>query len=157
MWRVGGNLSLSCPSAPSGALPVYAVARGAGEERLTAWLVKHGKWLFLRQSEVKRASNRFASHGSVAVFFSQLLPGVRGLAALVRGAGIRGTSAARSLWRGTSLPRSTRLDPARRAHARYGALGDQTSASMSLLSQLSDSFASPRPYLAGRSLLTMRQ
>ena len=92
MWRVGGNLSLSCPGAPSGALPVYAVARGAGEERITAWLVKHGKWLLLRQSEVKRASNRFARHGSVAVFFSQLFPGVRGLIALP--AGFAGMNAA---------------------------------------------------------------
>jgi membrane protein DedA with SNARE-associated domain len=68
-----------------GALPVYALARVIGDERLTSWLAKHGKWLLLRRSELERARKQFARHGSLAVFLAQLLPGVRGLIALPAG------------------------------------------------------------------------
>jgi membrane protein DedA with SNARE-associated domain len=68
-----------------GALPVYALARVVGEERLTHWVEQHGKWLLLRGRDLERATARFERHGKLAVVVSQLLPGVRGLIALPAG------------------------------------------------------------------------
>lgn len=68
-----------------GALPLYAVARRYGKKSVTHWVDRHGKWLFLRGRDLVRASERFERHGGAAVFFSQLLPGLRGLIALPAG------------------------------------------------------------------------
>ena len=87
----GGSLSLTgvilagTIGSVLGALPVYAAARALGEERLTSFIDRHGRWVFLGRREVERASDRFQQRGSIAVFFSQLLPGIRGLIAIPAG------------------------------------------------------------------------
>lgn len=68
-----------------GALPVYAFARIIGEERLSAWVDKHGRWLLLNRNHIKRADARFHRHGGMAVVVAQLIPGVRGLIAIPAG------------------------------------------------------------------------
>jgi membrane protein DedA with SNARE-associated domain len=68
-----------------GALPMYWAARALGEERVSRWVEKHGKWALLRRRDLVRAHDRFQRHGGMAVFFSQLLPGVRGLISLPAG------------------------------------------------------------------------
>ena len=68
-----------------GALPVYAMGRVLGKERVTSWVDRHGKWLLLRGRDLTRAGARFERHGGRAVFFAQLLPGVRGLISLPAG------------------------------------------------------------------------
>lgn len=68
-----------------GALPVYALARSVGEQRIAHWLDKHGHWLFVSGRDMRNADARFKRHGGVAVVISQLLPGVRGLIALPAG------------------------------------------------------------------------
>lgn len=68
-----------------GALPVYAMARVVGEERLSHWVERHGRWLMLRQSHIRRADARFRRHGAIAVLVSQVIPGVRGLIAIPAG------------------------------------------------------------------------
>jgi membrane protein DedA with SNARE-associated domain len=68
-----------------GALPLYAVARTYGKTHVTQWVDRHGKWLLLRGRDLVRASERFDRHRALAVFFSQLLPGVRGLISLPAG------------------------------------------------------------------------
>ncbi|MGI8547419.1 MAG: DedA family protein [Gemmatimonadaceae bacterium] len=68
-----------------GALPVYAFARSVGEERLSHWVGKHGRWLMINERHIKRADARFKRHGTMAVVVSQLIPGVRGLIALPAG------------------------------------------------------------------------
>ncbi len=68
-----------------GALPVYAFARSVGEERLSHWVGKHGRWLMLNESHIRRADARFKRHGVLAVLLSQVIPGVRGLIALPAG------------------------------------------------------------------------
>jgi membrane protein DedA with SNARE-associated domain len=68
-----------------GALPVYAMGRVLGKERVTAWVDRHGKWLLLRGRDLTRAGAWFERHGGRAVFFGQLLPGVRGLISLPAG------------------------------------------------------------------------
>jgi LPXTG-motif cell wall-anchored protein len=69
----------------AGALPMYWAARALGEERVTRWVENHGKWMLLRRRELMRAHDRFQRHGGIAVFFSQLLPGIRGLISLPAG------------------------------------------------------------------------
>lgn len=68
-----------------GALPVYAAARGLGEERLTDFVDRHGRWLLLRRADMEKANDRFQRRGRLAVFLSQLLPGLRGLIAIPAG------------------------------------------------------------------------
>jgi membrane protein DedA with SNARE-associated domain len=68
-----------------GALPLYAAGRALGKERVTAWIVRHGKFILLRARDLERAGERFERHGARAVFFSQLLPGIRGLISLPAG------------------------------------------------------------------------
>jgi membrane protein DedA with SNARE-associated domain len=68
-----------------GAMPVYMIGRAFGEERVAQWIERHGKWLLLHASDVRRADRRFQQRGEWAVFFAQLLPGVRGLIALPAG------------------------------------------------------------------------
>lgn len=68
-----------------GALPVYAAARALGEERLTTFIDRYGRWVFLGRREMERANFRFQRRGRIAVFVSQLLPGIRGLIAIPAG------------------------------------------------------------------------
>lgn len=68
-----------------GALPVYAAARAWGEERLTRFVEHYGKWLLLRHTEIAKANDRFQRRGRLAVFLSQLLPGLRGLISIPAG------------------------------------------------------------------------
>lgn len=68
-----------------GAMPIYMMGRAFGEERVALWIERHGKWLLLHAADVRRADRRFQQRGGWAVFFAQLLPGVRGLIALPAG------------------------------------------------------------------------
>ena len=68
-----------------GALPLYGAGRALGQERVSAWVDRHGRWILLRGGDLRRAGERFERHGWWAVFFSQLLPGIRGLISLPAG------------------------------------------------------------------------
>ncbi|HEY2854931.1 MAG TPA: DedA family protein [Gemmatimonadaceae bacterium] len=68
-----------------GALPLYGLGRALGKERVSGWVDRHGKWILLRGRDLERAGKRFEEHGGWAVFFSQLLPGIRGLISLPAG------------------------------------------------------------------------
>ena len=68
-----------------GALPMYGAGWAMGQERVTAWVDRHGRWILLRGRDLERARRRFERHGGWAVFLSELLPGVRGLISLPAG------------------------------------------------------------------------
>lgn len=68
-----------------GALPVYALARSVGEERLSHWVAQHGRWLMLREKHIQKADERFRRNGVLAVTIAQMIPGVRGLIAIPAG------------------------------------------------------------------------
>lgn len=61
----------------AGALAIYALGRRVGEERVRAWMDRHGKWLLLDARDVDKASAWFARHGRWAVLLGRLAPGVR--------------------------------------------------------------------------------
>jgi membrane protein DedA with SNARE-associated domain len=80
-----GALIVGAAGSAIGSLPVYALARVVGEDRLMKLIQKHGKWLLLRKRDLDRATKKFERHGKLAVFISQLLPGIRGLIAIPAG------------------------------------------------------------------------
>jgi membrane protein DedA with SNARE-associated domain len=69
----------------AGATVWYAVGRRVGEERLRAWVDRHGRWLTVSAQDVDRAQSWFKRHGGAAVFFGRLMPGVRTFVSLPAG------------------------------------------------------------------------
>lgn len=68
-----------------GAFPWYYLGKVAGEERIKAWLDRHGKWLTLSSSDIDQSKRWFQQHGKNAVFLCRLVPGVRTLISLPAG------------------------------------------------------------------------
>ena len=69
----------------AGATLWYAVGKRIGEQRLRTWVARHGKWITLSVQDVDRAQRWFRRHGTAAVFFGRLVPGVRTLVSLPAG------------------------------------------------------------------------
>jgi membrane protein DedA with SNARE-associated domain len=63
----------------------YWIGRAIGEQRLRAWVKRHGRWITLGTRDVDRAQQWFERHGAKAVFFGRLVPGVRTLVSLPAG------------------------------------------------------------------------
>ena len=68
-----------------GALPLYYLGRRLGRRGLDAFADRHGRWLTVSRSDLKRAADWFERHGSAAVFFCRLVPGLRSLISLPAG------------------------------------------------------------------------
>jgi membrane protein DedA with SNARE-associated domain len=68
-----------------GALPLYYLGRGLGEERLKRLADKHGRWLTVSRRDIERAKRWFDRHGWAAVVFCRLVPGVRSLISIPAG------------------------------------------------------------------------
>jgi membrane protein DedA with SNARE-associated domain len=69
----------------AGAIAWYALARSVGEKKLRQWVDAHGRWLALSGKDIDRAAAWFKRHGSTAVFFGRLIPGVRTLISVPAG------------------------------------------------------------------------
>lgn len=68
-----------------GTLPLYYLGRAFGEERLVAWADKYGKWLTLSGKDIRKADDWFDRHGTKAVLFGRMVPGIRSLLSLPAG------------------------------------------------------------------------
>lgn len=68
-----------------GQLPLYYLGRWVGEDKLVVWADRYGKWLTVSGDEVKKADDWFDRHGSKAVFFARLVPGLRSLISIPAG------------------------------------------------------------------------
>jgi membrane protein DedA with SNARE-associated domain len=68
-----------------GALPWYYAGKILGEQRLKSLADRYGKWLTISSKDITRATGWFDNHGSKAVFFCRLVPGVRTLISLPAG------------------------------------------------------------------------
>ena len=68
-----------------GTLPLYYIGRAFGEERLVAWADKYGKWLTLSGKDIRKADDWFDKHGTKAVLFGRMVPGIRSLLSLPAG------------------------------------------------------------------------
>lgn len=68
-----------------GALPWYYAGKILGTERLQQLADKYGKWISISSKDITKADRWFDRHGSKAVFFCRLVPGVRTLISLPAG------------------------------------------------------------------------
>ncbi|WP_221090540.1 DedA family protein [Deinococcus aquaedulcis] len=68
-----------------GTLPLYYLGRAFGEEKLVKWADKYGKWLTLSGKDIRKADDWFDKHGTKAVLFGRLVPGIRSLLSLPAG------------------------------------------------------------------------
>ncbi|HEY9641837.1 MAG TPA: DedA family protein [Coleofasciculaceae cyanobacterium] len=68
-----------------GAFPWYYMGKVLGEDQIKRWLDRHGKWLGISSEEINKSQRWFYRHGSKAVFFGRLVPGIRTLISLPAG------------------------------------------------------------------------
>ncbi|QDV88194.1 DedA family protein [Planctomycetes bacterium TBK1r] len=68
-----------------GALLWYLFAKWLGQERLTAWVQRHGWWLTLSRSDIERMDKWFERWGHWAVFSCRMIPGLRTLISVPAG------------------------------------------------------------------------
>lgn len=69
----------------AGALLYYEIGRRIGEQRLRAWVERHGRWLTLSPRDLDRAAGWFERHGRLALLIGRLVPGVRTFISLPAG------------------------------------------------------------------------
>ncbi|EAC5533337.1 DedA family protein [Listeria monocytogenes] len=68
-----------------GAILLYKVASYFGKERLTKIVLKYGRILRLKESDIERAENFFLKYGSWAVFLCRMVPLIRSLISIPAG------------------------------------------------------------------------
>lgn len=68
-----------------GAFPWYYLGKFLGEDRIKAWIDRHGKWIGISAEDIDKAKTWFYRHGKAAVFFCRMIPGIRTLISLPAG------------------------------------------------------------------------
>lgn len=68
-----------------GAILLYKVASYFGKERLTKIVLKYGRILRLKESDIERAESFFLKYGSWAVFLCRMIPLIRSLISIPAG------------------------------------------------------------------------
>ncbi|EFR1242857.1 DedA family protein [Listeria monocytogenes] len=68
-----------------GAILLYKVASYFGKERLTKIVLKYGRILRLKESDIERAENFFLKYGSWSVFLCRMIPLIRSLISIPAG------------------------------------------------------------------------
>ncbi|MDP9474554.1 MAG: DedA family protein [Actinomycetota bacterium] len=68
-----------------GALALYGLGWWLGEERLRRFVGRFGRFLWLEEADLDRATGWFKRYGGSAVFFGRLVPGVRSLISVPAG------------------------------------------------------------------------
>lgn len=81
----------------AGAVGWYEVGRRVGEDRLRAWVSRHGRWMAVGGGDIDRSAAWFRRHGATAVLVGRLVPGVRTFISLPAGV------ARMPFWRFTAL------------------------------------------------------
>ncbi|HEY8605487.1 MAG TPA: DedA family protein [Noviherbaspirillum sp.] len=69
----------------TGALPWYYAGVKLSECGLEKWADKHGQWLTISSTDVRRATAWFEKHGRTSVFLGRLVPAVRTLISVPAG------------------------------------------------------------------------
>lgn len=69
----------------AGAVGWYEVGRRVGEDRLRAWVSRHGRWMAVGGGDIDRSAAWFRRHGATAVLVGRLVPGVRTFISLPAG------------------------------------------------------------------------
>lgn len=87
------NGQLSAPAAvvagvvgtQTGAMTLYAACRWLPEDRVRAFLARHGDWIGADEAALRQLEDRFRRHEVQAVVLGRLLPGLRGIIAVPAG------------------------------------------------------------------------
>jgi membrane protein DedA with SNARE-associated domain len=69
----------------AGTFAWYYLGRLVNYQRLEEWTILYGKWIGVTVLEIDRVNNWFNKHGSKAVFFGRMVPGIRTLISLPAG------------------------------------------------------------------------
>lgn len=85
--RLSPMPALLCATAGSvgGAFAWYEFGRRLGAERLEAWAARHGRWMTVTPSEVRKGAAWLRNHGVLAVSLGRCVPGVRGVISIPAG------------------------------------------------------------------------
>ena len=81
---VGVIIAGSCGSILAATI-LYWIGRTLNEDRLSAWLERYGKWIFISSNDLKKASGWFNQHGRKIVFFGRIIPTVRSIISIPAG------------------------------------------------------------------------
>lgn len=68
-----------------GAILLYYIGRGVGEERLRRWADRHGYWIGFTGEDIDRSKEWFSRHGGKTVLFCRVVPGIRSLISIPAG------------------------------------------------------------------------
>jgi membrane protein DedA with SNARE-associated domain len=82
---LGGVIAAGAVGSLIGQLPLYYLGKVVGKERMKAWADKHGEWLAISGDEIEHADKWFKDHGTKAVLFGRLVPGVRSIVSIPAG------------------------------------------------------------------------
>ncbi len=69
----------------AGALVLYAIGAGLGEARLRYLIRKFGRFVLMDESDLDKSRDWFEYHGTKAILFGRLIPGVRSLISIPAG------------------------------------------------------------------------
>jgi membrane protein DedA with SNARE-associated domain len=69
----------------SGAAVWYGIGRLLAPEKLAGWIDRHGAWLAISNSDIRRSTGWFERHGNASVLFGRLVPVVRTLISVPAG------------------------------------------------------------------------
>lgn len=68
-----------------GALVLYAIGSGLGESRLRYLIRKFGRFVLMDEDDLDKSRNWFERHGTKAILFGRLMPGIRSLISIPAG------------------------------------------------------------------------
>lgn len=68
-----------------GAIPWYYAGLLLGQQRLQLLAIRYGKWIGISGDDIEKSTNWFQKHGSKAVLFGRLVPGIRTLISIPAG------------------------------------------------------------------------
>lgn len=68
-----------------GAIPWYYAGLLLGQQRLQLLANRYGKWIGISGEDIEKSTNWFQKHGSKAVLFGRLVPGIRTLISIPAG------------------------------------------------------------------------
>jgi membrane protein DedA with SNARE-associated domain len=89
----------------AGALAFYWLGHTLGEQRLRAFVARHGRWFAMDEADLDEATSWFERHGAMAVLIGRLVPSVRsvisipaGLAGMPLGSFVAYTTVGSAIW-----------------------------------------------------------
>ena len=84
-FLIEGAIAVTTLASVLGALFLYFVAKAIGEDRVFGLTRKFGKFVGLKESDIRKTLNWFTRYGKALVFFGRLIPIIRSLVSIPAG------------------------------------------------------------------------